>query len=387
LGCINANNGGGGCADIRCVRGYDPAVTGGGYSELDENTTAYSGDADNQTFFVLWDGQVLGGAANHIAYYAVQGGIVSNGTTNAPLGGDPYQANCAGDIPINCLELDDSRWPRTTPLASTNASYGGPLHTIRSIGGLSPVPNVRAGNPGLTGPIPLSWDAPDTFSGAMKGGPLGQPAPTSPVKGVRIYKCANQPCSGSGPLANDACWQPLASVDLPNTTTSDPSCPTAGSCNWYAATVRLLGPGGGAMEVETGREVVTNPPSSSGILKFVGVNSQAVACGATSILISSVNARYAGRGTVDVSWTTGIEGSLRGFYVSRGTSPSGPFSHVSPLIPQTGDASTYQFSDHAKSGVNRVIYYQVEAIGADGTVTASGPTAVTIPHPTKGSAQ
>ena len=98
-----------------------------------------------------------------------------------------------------------------------------------------------------------------------------------------------------------------------------------------------------------------------------------------------MSARYAGRGIVSVSWTTGSEGGVQGFYVTRAASASGAFERVSDMIAPRGDGQTYNAQDRVHAALGRALYYAVEIVGADGTITSSGPTAITLPAPRRSS--
>jgi hypothetical protein len=392
--CVNIVSGGTvapTCLDARCTAGSPGSGFGYGevfpglYSQINEDTggpNGYCADADNKTYCTIYDAEVNAGLPNHIGYYALGCVIASNGTTN-PVSGDPSLPDCPQNFGVNCMEIADSRFARSVPLSHTSADYGGTPHSIRSIDGFSPIPTVRAAV--LAGNVTLSWDSPDDFAGAMNPGPT-LPAPASPLLGVRVW-AADRSAGGGicppGPSGQDLSWQSIGTVNQPATTLGPIPGPPAGMCRYYALSVRFKGPGVDTdltSEIETGAKAgaASNPGSG-----FVGANSQAVGGPSTAILIARVNARYAGRGTVSVTWTTGVEGGVQGFYVSRGTSPAGPFTRVSQQITPRGDGSEYSFSDKAKAGAGRVVYYQIDAVNADGSVFHSGPTAVTIPVPKK----
>src|SRR5262249_34326371 len=146
----------------------------------------------------------------------------------------------------------------------------------------------------------------------------------------------------------------------------------AGTSAWFAITVRFKGPGNGPTTIETGLV---------GGLGFVGANSQCVDHTGTAARIVSFGARYVGRGTVNVRWTSGSEGGVQGFYVTRATSPSGPFTRISDLVSATGDSSRYVYTDHIRTSLGRTIVYQLEIARSDGTSERSGTTSVTVPGP------
>jgi len=191
----------------------------------------------------------------------------------------------------------------------------------------------------------------------------------SPVQGVNLY--LNPSSCGACPDGAIGGWTPVG--------TFGPTAGSTGACvavpvnegAWLALTVRLKGPGNGATTMETGIQ---------GGVGFVGANSQCVG-GPTASRIVSLVARYAGRGTVNVNFTSGTEGGVQGFYVTRATSPTGPYTRVSDLLGATGDSSRYTFADHIRTNLGRLVYYQVEIVNNDGTIEHSGSTSVTTPGP------
>lgn len=372
---INANTPA--CTDIRCLRTWTTlqADAGpGGYPSQVENTTGYNSDAENQTFYVLWDGQVNAGAGNHAAFYAAQGTVAASGTP--PLG-HFRKAACGGTLAGNCFNRDDTTNSDQTPVQFVNAGYQS-AHTLSQIGGLSPVPTVRVGSPGVgcaAGDSKLTWDDPALYTAAMNSNANNPPQPTpppSPVMGVRLYT-NHSPCStngGQGPSGDLAGW--TAGASFANGAGAAGTCVTVAGDTWYALTVRFRGPGAAPSELETG---ISGSPAAG----FVGANSQCVGNPATASRIVNLTARYAGRGSVNVSWTTGTEGGVQGFYVTRGTSASGPFTRVSEMVAPRGDGQTYAVQNKVHSALGRVQYYSIEVVNADGTSTQSGPAAVNLP--------
>ena len=241
--------------DARYPRNYlsNTLLQPGGYLCNQENTAAYNADAELQPFYLLVDVSMQDGTGNHIAYYGVSG-MVAGASTSA--GGNCRSAGCPGTTPGNCLERQDTRNARPAPLTGTYASYGpGGPNTISSIGGLSPVPNVRLASLS-NGVVTLQWDDPHTYSLAMKDG-----AP-SPVLGVRLWK-NERSGSCTSPSGSDAGWTSVGVFNLGNTTTQIALAPGV-ACTYFALTVRLVGPGANGAEVETGQQ---------GTDHFVGVNS------------------------------------------------------------------------------------------------------------------
>jgi hypothetical protein len=149
------------------------------------------------------------------------------------------------------------------------------------------------------------------------------------------------------------------------------TCVPIASPSWFALTVRLKGPSS-----NTDSEIETGMVNGAG---FVGANSQCVSPLGTASRIVNISARYAGRGSVSVNWTTGTEGGIQSFYVTRASSPNGPFARISGAFAPAGDAHSYSYNDKVHSALGRVQYYGIEIVNADGSSEQSGPTAVTLP--------
>src|SRR5262249_36249595 len=261
--------------------------------------------------------------------------------------GDARAAGCAGTVAQNCFTAADSSNADPTPLTGTEATYGSVPHQIRSTGGVSPVPTVRSSAPGGGGcpgdQIRLTRDYPRAATRTMKNGV------PSPVEGVNLYM--NSAFCGTCPSGDDPGWTLIGQFG-----TTAGAVGTCVTLQWpdphvrFALTVRFKGPGDGPTTIETGRVNGTG---------FVGANSRCC-CPVTPARIISFRARCAGRATVSVSWTSGAEGGVQGYYVTRATSPSGPFTRVSDLLSATGDGSRYVFADHVRTSLGRLLYYQVE---------------------------
>jgi len=83
--------------------------------------------------------------------------------------------------------------------------------------------------------------------------------------------------------------------------------------------------------------------------------------------------------SVIVEWSTASELDTAGFFLYRSLEPSGPFTRVnSNLISASPDpliGGSYEYSD---SGLDpwKTYYYELEAIGMDGTLDRFGPIVV-----------
>jgi len=359
------------CLNNRCPRTFaTAAIFGGaglgGYNCNQESTGSYNPPAPptDQIFYNLIDAEANAGTCDHIAYYAVQGQLANNNLNNNA--GDARASNCAGTVTQNCFTAAEQTNSDQTPLTSTLATFGSTPHQIRSIGGLSPVPTPRVSSPGGGGcasnEVRVTWDDPIDASSLMKNGV------PSPVQGVNLY--SNSSSCGTCPSGSDAAWLPVAQFGTSAGATG--TCAPISGGTWFALTVRVKGPSNAATSIETGRVGSTG---------FVGANSQCVAPAGTVSRIVSLAARYAGRGTVNVNWTSGSEGGVQGFYVTRATSATGPYTRVSDLVGVTGDSSHYTYADHIRTSLGRMVYYQLEIMNSDGTIEHSGSTAVTTPGP------
>jgi hypothetical protein len=367
---INANTAA--CLNDRCIRTFNTnALFGGpgfgGYNCNQESSGPYGHPAvepSNMTYYNLIDAETGAGTPDHIAYYVVQGQSVNaNLNQNA---GDARAANCAGTVTQNCFTAGDASNSDSTPVGSTRVTgFGSAANTIASIGGLSPVPTPRVTRPGgggcAAGEVRVTWDDPITPTATLKNGVA------DPLQGVNLY--SNPADCANGPTGNDPGWTLVGQHGATDGGTG--VCAPVGPSTWFALTVRVKGPTSAPSSIETGRV------GSGG---FVGANSQCVGT-ATASRIVSFAARYAGRGTVNVNWTSGTEGGVQGFYLTRATSPTGPYTRVSDMIGATGDSSHYTFADKIRTNLGRLVYYQLEIVNADGTIERSGSTSVTTPGP------
>ncbi len=201
-----------------------------------------------------------------------------------------------------------------------------------------------------------------TYAANMKG-------VTSPVKGVRLWK-SGASCSAcpSGDVAAGG-WAPVQFFATGSGAAG--TCQPITGDSWFALTVVAKGPSSTpSTEIETG--IV-------GGAGFVGPNSQCVNTQATVSRIASMSARYTGRGSVNVKFTSGSEAGVTGFYVQRATSANGPWTRVSEMLAAKGDGSEYVSTEKVKAGLGHVVYYNVQVVMNDGSTVDSGSSAVTLP--------
>lgn len=354
------------CLNNRCMRNYN--VSQQIFVSNQEGTGLYNRDADGQIFYNLTDAEIFPGACNHAAYYGVQGMVTNSGVLMYP--GDFRADNCPGTTALNCFDILLPSDAGPNPLTNVNMGLPGTPHTLSSIGGLTPVPNVTIQAPnGPCGPsaLTLHWREPNQYAGNMRGG-----AP-SPVLGVRLWK-NNAPC-GACPGGNlSAGWQPVGFYPL--------GAGSLGVCHpvsqedslWFALTVVLRGPSIEPKQIETG--IVGNWPNQSG---FVGTNSQCMSLAPTALRIAGISARYMGRATVQVSFTTGSEAGLSGFNVQRAPNASGPWATLGEMVATRGDGSSYTVNDKVRPSLGSLLYYQVQVVMNNGATEQSGSAGVTLP--------
>jgi len=372
------------CMDQRCIRTYSTnAIFGGsglgGYNCNQESTGAYGpppAEPSNQTFYEIIDARVNPGTINHIGFYAVQGQSANNNSTDNA--GDARRLNCAGTVTQNCFTAADPSNADPTPIQGTMARYPAFSGSIRSIGGLSPVPvpRVPIGGPVFRTPcgpdqVHVTWEDPIAADPTMKNGV------PSPVLGLNLYQFVTPLNARGGASAyptEAGPWVRVSTALAPNGEYGT-GAGANGDCVdlpvdyerslVFALTVRLKGPGPGTTSVET----------------LLGANSYCFDRWPSPARIVSLDARYEGRGVVHVSWTSGIEGGIEGYYVTRSMSPAGPFTRVSDLVSAAGDGTRYSFSDRIERRLGRWLYYQIEEIQNDGRIERSGVASVEVPGP------
>lgn len=258
---LTINNNVPSCRNLRCPRNYvtNTTLNPGGYVGNQEATQVYNGDKQDTPFYMLVDASMNHGAANHIGFWGVAG-VTANNFGIGSLLADA----CGGTTVTNCFERLDSTHA-APPLTGATTTYGGPPSTIRAIAGLNPIPNVWILSATSTS-LQLGWRDPPTYTAAMRPSTTA-PAPPSPVKGVRLWKNERMGACIE-PADEDPGWTSVGAFDLGNTTTQFTLNPAA-ACTFFALTVRLVGPGGGSAEIETGQQGSTH---------FVGVNSPPMPC-------------------------------------------------------------------------------------------------------------
>ena len=355
------NNNVASCRNVRCIRSFvantnlaAPGATGGGgYVGNAEATNAYNNDAQDSPFYELVDASMNDATGNHIGYFGVSGVTAAN----AGVGQFLTQV-CSGANAQNCFGRIDLAYAQP-PLTNTSSSYGG-TSTIKAIGGLNPIPNVKVASTGTPGSYLLTWGDPFTYTNAMRPSPSAG-APPSPVVGVALYKNDRPTGDCSAPAGNDAAWAKMSSYALGAGVNVPDTVPAGVGCRYYALKVELTGPG------------------AAGVVESaLGVNSQPAKGDATVVRISRFTTTYAGHGKVNVGWTSGVEGSTQGYYVTRGLTANGPFQRVSPLVAAKGSNSVYSYTD-TPGTTSHTYYYQLQIVGRDGSMSTSTPAAVTLP--------
>lgn len=360
---INVNTGGT-CVNTRCFRNYNAAQQA--FICNGENTGPYNADADGQTFYNLVDAEANPGACNHAAFYGVQGMVTNSLVLQYP--GDFRMDNCPGTTAVNCLDILLASDADPNPLPNVNMGTVGP-HTISSIGGLTPVPNVLiqiTGTPCGQGNAWLRWREPNQYAGNMRGN-----AP-SPVLGVRLWK-NEAPCGACPGGDLSAGWEPVGFYPI-GAGASGVCYPLGLETVWFALTVVVRGPGANPTQIDTG--IVGTWPNATG---FVGTNSQCMGVVSLAVRIASVKARYVGRAKVEVSFTTGSEAGVSGLNVQRASSPSGPWTTIGEMVSTRGDGNSYAVTDKVRPSFGSLLYYRVQVVMNDGATEQSGSAAVTLP--------
>ena len=314
-GETNFNDNVASCRNLRCIRNYvtNSNLAPGGYISHQESTQVYNGDQAEQPFYELVDASMNDATGDHIGFYGVAGVTTNNSGVGC------FLCPSCDDAPSaqNCFPRIDSA-DAGPPLMNTRASYG-PPHTIRPVTGLNPIPNVNVVVAGScpAGQACLSWNDPWTTR---------QHAPQQrhhrPIldQGRALYKNTSPTCTD--PAGNDPNWTPVGIFDTGQNTTEVPLPPAGAGCDYYALTVRLIGPGGDPNEIETFR---------------VGANSQAVGRTSTVVRIVRFNAAYVGHGVVSVSWQSGAE-EMSAATTSPGVGERA-LQRVSDLVSAAGTAT------------------------------------------------
>jgi len=332
-----------------------------GYRGPQDNTVAYASDADNQSFYQLGDAQVNASACNHAAWYSIQGAVFPSAASTSL--GDDRTAGCAGAGGTNCWLRADSTNSRSTAINNVAGGWPDGSHSLTSSGGFSAVStvnvNASASNPCGAGQANLTWT--DAVVNSLKD------SAANPYQGATLYRFHASDC-GTCPTGDVASGWVAAGTFAAGSGGTNHCVPMPGTgADYYALRYRFNGPGGTSV-MESG-------------INWVGANSQCVAATGTVVRVNNVNARYAGRNTVNVTWTSGVESGLDSFYVTRSNSPTGTFARVSDKVTLRGDGANYTFSDKVNRGQGRVVYYSIEIVNADGTSSSAGPAAVTLPTP------
>jgi hypothetical protein len=112
---------------------------------------------------------------------------------------------------------------------------------------------------------------------------------------------------------------------------------------------------------------------------FVGPNSACLGQ-PTLARITSLRARYMGRRTVGIEFTSGLEAGLAGFKLYRSFSPEGPFGAISESLAPAGDGTQYRIVDRVGPSATEV-FYRISIEESSGESAFSGTTSATIPGP------
>ncbi len=338
-----------------CRKGFDGDYCKGNYKSFNNG---YKGDVDDLFNFQvpfgtvmhgIWDHQKHAGTATHTGYFTWACKAVNAGEKEAW-----FKADCVGEnSPATCLGNGNSS--NTLTLSNT------PQGTIAGVGGLSPIPVPTVS--GVSGNVvSLSWEA-------VQGINCGVNA------SYDVYYYIDDLSDHTCNMPNETQFKLLRN-SATNSTSVDVSA-DLGSDNFTA------GQGKGivfALKLHYPKNV---PPDATS--RYLSANGQCVSFDTgLAAEVYDLQVRYAGRNNVEVSWKTSLEDGVRGFYISRATTPDGPYTRVSNLIIASGEPSAYSFIDTITPPRGRItfsgLFYQVESVDIDDNLQVFGPTALELPN-------
>lgn len=333
----------------------------GGYNTSQDDITLYNGGTDAQTTFGLLEQCKNGGTAAAVAYYSIASQVVVE-AESGNLGNDA----CTGATLISAF----------CPGSATRRAAAQPntrLGLLSPIGGFNPIPAARISSITPT-TVNLSWDAAYILN--------TKDATAIPFKGYNVYQFID--ASGNAicePPSDTAGWGlPIAQVLHPTTTFAavKPTFTGPQDCVFYALQLvfngpttsgKDQGPNAAAGEVTTG--LACGGPG--------GASSAGAKVNPSAVVISNFAAIYVGKNTFRVSWNSGSESGISGFYIRRSTNPNGSFTRVGNLVAAAGDGSAYNTLDKVTRKLGSTFYYQLEAVMTDGTSEIVGNTSGTLP--------
>lgn len=351
---------------------WDPPYCKSFYAQADAKQTyrAFTENKDNwdpplsfgDEAAAVWDLELNDGTAQRTGYYGWATGTINDGDTYLW-----YAEDCVGTLTASCL---------------------GPLNPASGEG--HEIPNVPFGE-GTDSVLENEY--------GMRPIPVPKPQGYDPATGIIDY--AWEPASNVGPTALDADYELWYFVD----DGSDGLCdfPIAGSDFTYLKdvpettgtidVVNELGLGATSQNCVFAALKIVYPPAGGTdkiTTRYVSRSGQAVylADDGTAVTVTNIQAKWIGGTNVQVSWETGLEDGLVGFYVTRGLSANGPFERVSDLIRANGEPSAYNFIDRISipGGLQTVpegLFYQIETIDIDDEILEFGPVQADLPVQTR----
>lgn len=334
-----------------------------GYFSHVEQMNQFDATADNYPVYILWENVKNPGTNNGTSYYYLAGQFANNApVTDKGRFQDP---TCAGTVTVSCF------------LPGTSGRNGGSrsntrAHLIANEGGLSPIPVPKI--TGIAaGVVSLTWDPVVYFDN-------GDGA-ANPFKTYRLYRALDTNNNGvcDIPADTDPAWLPLKDVAGTSTTDTLPAY-TNQDCAVYAlrlvfnlssVTATGSGPGAALGELTTG-----NLSGASGL----SFGSQGAKINPLASTFGNFDVKYAGKNTMRVSWTSGVESGISAYRVARATSQTGPFAVVSGDIAAKGDNQIYSYLDKVSRSMGTTFWYQLIVVHTDGSTDTLSPASASLPN-------
>jgi hypothetical protein len=320
-----------------------------GYSSFQDDKGVYNNDSPDQPMYILWENIQNETATNYSPYYYAASQIVSD----ADLG-KISDSNCVGTVAVACF------------LPGTATRNGGALNNVPNgprnpIGGLGAIPIPVVGSPtGNT--VDMTWAPIAVFDN-------GQGAP-NPFKFYRLFRwtdpVTNATCDS--PVQSDPGWTEIGTSITPSFT--DSALPSGVDCVRYSLKPVFNGP---ALLNSFG----TAPGELS--TRFRSEPSAGVARNPAAFQIANFDARYAGMGVINVRWTGVVETGLAGYYAGQSLNSAGPFRRIGAIVPLKGDGSNYVVPNKVNLAGGTTVWYQLEMVGADGSINTLSPVSITLP--------
>lgn len=352
----------GGSPGLPCNRGWTSNVQGstrGGYFSHQDNSSGFAGFTENSTFYAMMD-QVSGAATgNYVGYYYLAGNL--NSTTKT---GKTVDENCVGTTSTSCfLPGTNTRSAGSEPNTRIDSDgNGGNGRALDNKNGFRAIPSPRVASAGAS--VSLTWTAAVAVyePGAIALAPID----------YKVYRFHDTPANNScdAPAENAAGWTAIGTTAGGVLSFADLTPPTGGDCIFYALRLVIAGPSA----LASGTDAVVGQLTSM----YKGASSQAVTLNPLASQVVNFRARYVGKNTFRTSWGLMTQGSVTGFHVSRSTAAEGAYTRVSPLIPATGDNTSYSYDDKVSRKLGTTFYYKLESMAGDTVVSTTNPVSSSL---------